>query len=97
MTACQVQKYLQTRDNAFTPKAVNNAAKHIRHISKPLMKTIDLYRNMNKHGDVTVLQLCQSFSIIYENQLGNQPRVGANCYVKTIHSEWHNFRVVWGM
>lgn len=35
---------------------------------------------MNKRGDVTEPQLCQLFSIIYENQLRNQPQGDADCY-----------------
>lgn len=68
------------RDITSVPKAVNNAVKLIIRISKADNERCDLYRNMNKHRDIRVLQLCQSFSIIYESQLRNQPQGDANCY-----------------
>lgn len=58
-------------DITSIPKALDNAVRLIICISKADNERCGLYRNMNKHRDITALQLCQSFSIICENQLRN--------------------------
>lgn len=85
------------RDNTRTAKAVNNAVRLISRISKPLMKDV-IYTEIWISVEMSQCCNCVShFLLFMKINWETNLRVVQIVIVTTMHSRWHNFRVVWGM